>query len=318
MILENKHLKIKFTPYGASIQSLTIKKLNREVIYGYLNDEDYKINKDYMGCIVGRSAGRIRNAIIYDNDKEYLITKNFEQKHNLHGGKGLHNKKFLYKKEDSKITFYTNTPHLYDGFFGECDIKVTYELIDNKIKLTLEATTPKKAYINLTNHVAFNLNHDKNIDILNHKLYIDANQMINLDKDFIPSEIVKVDKVFDFRTPKQIGLDINTINEQLEIGKGYDHPYILNGEGLRKVCSLEVDDLKLNLSTTFPCLVLYIGNFMPPRIKLMAGESHYRGSIALEAQGIPNNQEFKKYKNQNIITNKDPLKETIIWEFELT
>ena len=104
MILENEFLKITFTPYGASIMSIVVKKLNREIVYGYLNEEEYKENKDYFGCVVGRSTGRIRNGVIYDNDEKYELTKNFENKHTLHGGFGLHNKEFSYEIKE-KIIF---------------------------------------------------------------------------------------------------------------------------------------------------------------------------------------------------------------------
>ena len=315
MILENKHLKVTFTPYGASIQSIVYKALNREVVYGYKNEEDYKINNDYLGCIVGRCAGRIRDGVIYD-DKAYPLTKNFNQSHTLHGGSGLHNKVFNYEIKGDTITFKRHSPHLEDGFFGSCDIEVVYQLLDNQLILKLHASTDKRAYINLTNHVAFNLNEDKEKNILNHKLFIDADYMINLDEAFIPTKIVKVNEVFDFRRAKPIEEDIYKSNEQLLIGKGYDHPFILNGKNLALASTLEVEDLKLKLYTTQPSLVVYVGNFMPEGLTLVSGKSHYRGSIALEAQGIPNNQEFLEYKHANIITKEKPLNETIIWEFE--
>lgn len=315
MILENRHLKVTFTPYGASIQSIIIKALNREVVYGYLNELDYQTNNDYLGCIVGRSAGRIRNATLY-HQQTYVLTKNFNNHHTLHGGGGLHNKYFDYEIKDNSIIFKRHSPHLEDGFFGDCDIKVIYELIENRLILHLLATTKTTAYINLTNHVAFNLNEDKDSDILNHKLYINADQMIQIDEAFMPYQIVKVNEVFDFRRQKRIDEDIYKPNEQLFKGQGYDHPFILNGHGLRRVSILEVEDLRLKLSTTQPCLVVYSGNFMPDGLDLISGKSKYRGSIALEAQGIPNNQEFNLYKNDNIITKENPLNETIIWKFE--
>ena len=65
--------------------------------------KSYK-NKDYFGCVVGRSTGRIRNGVIYDNDENEL-TKNFENKHTLHGGFGLHNKEFSYEIKEKKLFF---------------------------------------------------------------------------------------------------------------------------------------------------------------------------------------------------------------------
>lgn len=178
-----------------------------------------------------------------------------------------------------------------------------------------DVATKTRAYISLTNHVAFNLNEDKDTDILNHQLFINASKMINLDKEFIPSKIVSVNSVFDFRMKKEIKRDLFLKDEQLLIGKGYDHPYILDKSIDNLACTLEVEDLKVNIYTTLPVLVLYIGNFIEEQNNLISGKSHYRGSVALEPQGIPNNQEFKEYKDNNIITKEKPLKEYIIWEF---
>lgn len=317
MILENNYLKVTFTPYGASIRSIVVKKVNREVVYGYFDEDKYKTNNEYLGCIVGRNAGRIRNGVIFDREgKLYSLPKNHNNQHTLHGGFGLHNKKFAFEKKENTIIFSYHSLNLENGFFGECDIKITYTLNKNKLILNMEGTTKETAYLNLTNHVSFNFNEDKKSTILNHKLTIDADQFMALDDEFIPYKIVSVEEAFDFRKGKKIGKDIHLNNKQLQIGKGYDHPFILNGTGLRQIASLEGEDVKMHLYSSHPALVVYVGNFMPEGIKLMKGYSTYRGSVALEPQGIPNNQEFEKYKSDYIITNNNPLKETIIWEFE--
>ena len=170
----------------------------------------------------------------------------------------------------------------------------------------------------MTNHVAFNLNSDKTQDILNHKLWINADKMIHLDDAFMPSKIVEVNNVFDFRNEKPIKQDLFKDDPQLQIGGGYDHPYLLNGSGLRLSSKLSVCDLTLNIYTTAPALVLYIGNFMPEGMNLVEGKSLYRGSVALETQGVPNNQEFEVYQNDNIITEDKPLTEKTIWEFQIS
>lgn len=315
MILENDYLKITFTSYGASIRSIIVKELNREIVYGYLNESSYQDNKDYFGCVVGRSAGRIRNGVIYDNDTKYELTKNFQNKHTLHGGYGLHNKKFSYELGENKIIFSTISPHLDNGFFGDCEIKIIYELIDNKLSMDIFATTKTRAYLNLTNHMAFNLNQDKEKNILNHQLLINADKMIEIDNECIPYRIVEVNNNFDFRIKKEIQQDLFAKDEQLIIGKGYDHPYLLNKVNDNLASTLEVEDLKVNIYTSFPALVLYIGNYLEDEIDLTSGKSIHRGSVALEPQGIPNNQEFEQYKNNNVIAKNKPLKEYVIWEF---
>lgn len=311
--LENEKLKIVISKYGASITRFILKeKNNLNIIASYKNESSYKENQDYFGCIVGRAAGRIRNASLNYKDDNYILTKNFLDKHCLHGGVGFSKKEFVCKKINNKVICLYNSPNKEDGFLGNLQVKAVYELIDNKLSLTLTAMTDTNSYINLTNHVSFNLSGEENIN--NHKLFIDANKVIYLDKEFIPKKIVEVDKTFNFNTPKYIGEDIKNKHPQLKLAGGYDHPYILNNDGLTKKASLSSNDITINFYSNQKSVVLYTGNFLNSNIEDFFGIPSKRKTVALEFQGIPNNQEFNEYKNDNYITNKDNYEKKIIWE----
>ncbi len=66
--------------------------------------------------------------------------------------------------------------------------------------------------------------------MLGHELTIDADRFTPVDKTLIPTgELRPVEGTpFDFRTAKPIGRDIDAENEQLTIGDGYDHNFVLN------------------------------------------------------------------------------------------
>jgi|SRR5690554_3527180 len=314
IILENDFLKITFNKYGASITSLLVKKVNRDVVYSYKDDLNYKNNFMFLGCMIGRSSGRIENAIIEIDKNKYQLEKNFLNKHNLHGGKGIHNLLFSYKISNDEVLFERELKHLDDGFVGNVKISLTYKIIDNKLKLNIYATTDRLTYLNLTNHVSFNLNQSKYKTILDHKLYINSKNYIKLNKEMIPKKISKVNSVFDFSNKKYIKTDFYNKNRQLKIANGYDHTYILNNDSNIKA-TLEIEDLKLNLYTTNKALVVYTGNNQKEGILTKVDKSYKYGSISLEAQGVSNNQKFKEYRNDNLIDIDKPYNENIIWEF---
>jgi len=57
--LENKFLKVELLNLGAIIRKIEFK--DRNVVLGYEDIEKYRENPAYLGAIVGRTAGRIKN-----------------------------------------------------------------------------------------------------------------------------------------------------------------------------------------------------------------------------------------------------------------
>lgn len=316
IILENDFLKVKFNQYGASITSLFVKKVKRDVIYGYKDKTKYKNNELYFGCIVGRSSGRIENAEIDIDNKTYQLTNNYLNKHNLHGGSGISNKKFNYVIEDKKVIFNIKLDHLEDGFIGNIDLTIIYTLNKNQLIMETKGTSDRLSYLNITNHSSFNLNQEKYKNILSHNLYINSSKYIEVNDEMIPHKISEVSNTFNFKKLKQIKKDLSFLNPQIKIANGYDHAFILNSTNLNdKALSLKVDDLTLNLYTNNKSVVIYTGNYLEEGIKTNVNQTYKNGSIAIEAQGIPNNQKFDEYKLDNLIDISKPYDKITIWEF---
>ena len=181
------------------------------------------------------------------------------------------------------------------GFPGNVCARVTYSLTDdNTLDIEYEAVTDEPTVINMTNHSYFNLNGDATTDILNHLLTIDADCYTPIGEDFIPTgELASVDGTpMDFRQAKAIGRDIDTDYEQLRIGRGYDHNWVLNTKGndSRPCARLEspVTGIAMEVFTTEPGMQVYTGNFLDGSVLGKNGIAYQqRSAVCLETQKFP-------------------------------
>jgi aldose 1-epimerase len=119
------------------------------------------------------------------------------------------------------------------GFPGNVKAEVIYSWTDNnEIVMDYRCTTDKKTVINVTNHAYFNLHGAGNGDILDHELTLRASAFLPIDSVSIPTGEIRpvAGTPFDFTTPHTIGERINQDYEQLKMGRGYDHNFILDNE----------------------------------------------------------------------------------------
>ena len=307
-LLENQNLKVFVTNYGARIVSLVVRdkfNQNLDVVLGFKSIDDYlKANEPYHGATIGRYANRISKGVFLLDGKEYNLPINNGINH-LHGGpKGFHNKIWsIVSFDKEKIVMTLNSEDGEMGYPGNLDVELTYQIVDNQLEISYKATTDKKTPINLTNHSFFNLAGEGSGTINNHILKLNSDFYTPVDSTLIPLGEKRLvdDSPFDFRKPKAIGSEINSSDDQIVYGGGYDHNFILNKtvqDTLSHAATVFEPNrgVKMDIFTTEPAIQFYGGNFMDGSDVGKYGKKFlYRESFALETQHYPdspNNQDF--------------------------
>ncbi|APQ18138.1 galactose mutarotase [Maribacter hydrothermalis] len=302
-ILSNKGgVEVEIITYGGRITSLKTvdNKGNLEnVVLGFEDLEQYEKPNPYFGALVGRYGNRIANGKFILNNTEYTLAKN-NGENSLHGGlKGFD--KVVWKVEDVKdgdkgvLKLSYVSKDMEEGFPGSLTTFVTYTLnADNSLDVLYEATTDKTTIVNLTQHTYFNLSGNFSESIVDHEVEIYADKFVPVDDDLIPlGNLASVDGTpFDFRTSKLVSRDINSKNEQIVIGGGYDHCWVLNNPevGYRSVAKVyhSKSGRAMEVLTNEPGVQFYTGNFLDGTLPSPNGGTFdKRSGFCLETQHYP-------------------------------
>lgn len=268
------------------------------IVLGMDNLEDYTNATTYFGAIIGRFGNRIANGKFSLNGTDYQLATNDGANH-LHGGVQGFDKKVWtmapFSTENSAgVTLSLVSPDGDQGYPGELTTQVTYTLTNkNTLDMQFVAKTNKPTIINMTQHSYFNLAGKG--DILDHQMQINSNAITPVDGGLIPTgELMQVAGTpFDFRNPKAIGKEINVDDEQLKLGKGYDHNFVLknkpNHDLIEAANVYEPSSGRtLTVYTEEPAVQFYSGNFLDGSSKQASGLVHkLRSGFCLEPQHFP-------------------------------
>ncbi len=296
-VLENKnHMKVSMTDFGATLVQVLVPDDNgqlHDVVLGYDDVNGYEEGTYFFGATVGRIANRIQGASFELNGIRYELEKN-DGNNSLHSGTNFINKRMWNVKEhdDSHVTFAIFSPDGDQGFPGDVEISVTYTLTDdNELKISYYAVPEADTLLGFTNHSYFNLSGHASGDVLSQEVMIDADAFTRADAESIPTgELTPVEGTpMDFRVMKSIGQDIAEDYEALNFGNGYDHNWVLNGSGLRKVAAMysEETEISMEVYTDLPGMQLYTGNFIEPSQGKDGAAYDFRSGVCFETQFFP-------------------------------
>lgn len=287
--LENKFLKVEFLNLGAIIKKIEFKDKN--IVLGYEDIEKYRENPAYLGAVIGRTAGRIKDGLLKLDNTEYQLDKN-NNGNTLHGGKNSISHRFWNVQNiENGLCFSIKSSNLDNGYPANIEIKVSYILNNNELFIKYFVTTDNLTYLNLTNHSYFNLSGDSDNTIYEDILKIDSNYLIGINENSIPCETINLDNnIFDFREDKKLKEFFKADNEQKTIANnGIDHPYIFNKEiGKLEIKNLE-SGIKMSVETNNPAVVIYTANYLQD----IGFKKH--SAICFETQEVPN-----LYRDKNI------------------
>ncbi|WP_339651952.1 aldose epimerase family protein [uncultured Maribacter sp.] len=302
--------EVDIITYGGRITSLkTVDNKGKleNVVLGFENLEQYEKDNPFFGALVGRYGNRIAKGKFSLNNTDYTLAKN-NGENSLHGGlKGFD--KVVWKVVDIqdgdkgvlKLSYLSK--NMEEGFPGNLTTMVTYTLnSDNSLDVLYEATTDKTTVVNLTQHSYFNLSGDFSQTILDHEVEIDADTYIPVDGGLIPTgELAMVEGTpFDFREAKLVGKDINAENEQIKLGGGFDHCWVLNDyeSGYRSVAKAYHPESgrTLEVLTDEPGIQFYTGNFLDGTLPAPNGGTFAkRSGFCLETQHYPDSPNQPKF-----------------------
>jgi len=309
-ISNGRGMDVKVTNYGGIITSITVPDrlgIPGEVVLGFDSLQEYLGPHPCYGATIGRYANRIAKARFVLNGREYRLAANDGQNH-LHGGLKGFDKIFweakeISSEENSALRLNYLSVDGEEGYPGNLSVSVTFSVTKNDaLKIDYSATTDRSTVLNLTNHSYFNLSAGGSNDILDHKLQIDADYYLPIDREALPlgatREVARTP--FDFRKSTPIGRRIDEKDEQLLFGEGYNHMWVLHGRGEAPTRVATVFDPKsgrtMELLTTEPGVQLFTANFPGDMFRGRSGAfCPCRGGFCLETQGYadaPNHPEY--------------------------
>jgi aldose 1-epimerase len=309
-LMNRQGMQVKVLDFGAIISEIHVPDRDgrfADVVLGFERIEPYLHNTPFLGAIIGRYGNRIAQGRFHLDGKEYQLAVNNPPNH-LHGGnQGFHQVMWQaapFANDDAVgITFTRSSPDGEDGYPGKLDVTLTYELDnDNALSLRYHAVTDQATPVNLTNHSYFNLAGQGTI--LGHALSINADRYLPVDAGSIPTgELADVSGTpFDLRQSTVIGDNIALPHEQLRIGRGYDHNFVLNqqpGQLLNLAATVREPQSGrvMQVYTQEPGIQFYSGNFLDGSQHGKQGAIAYRGALCLETQHFPDSPNQSHFPN---------------------
>ena len=326
LLKNDKGMIVKVMEYGATITSIALPSTTEhiDVVCGFDKFEDYLSaeyisNNPYFGCVVGRYANRIKDGKFTLGQKTYELTLNNGNNH-LHGGikgfdKKIWNSKAFKSSNSIGVEFSMTSPHLEEGYPGNVQVKVVYELNNNnELYINYYAETDKKTPLALTNHTYFNLSGFKE-NVGSHEVMIKSDRLLIKDESNCPDGNVEpVKESFDFRVKKSL---LDTLKK---LPSGIDHYYVLNKKQklTEKAADFEYakNGITLEVYTTEPGMQFYTGQYISNSLsRNKANQYGPLSAFCCETQRYPNGVNIADSPGSYTLVD-EPFESTTIYKFK--
>jgi len=302
-VLSDSGYSVEIITYGAAVRSIHVPVAGgkRDVALGFDDVAGYENSIAYHGAIIGRIGNRVRNAEYEMNGKKYKMDVNCGP-HCLHGGVvGLSQQVWKGVQEQGALVLtLIDKEGTAAGLPGNLEVSTKYTLENGELGIEYNAVCDKDTPINLTNHCYFNLSGHDAGSIKNHKIQIFSHKITEVDEEVITTgKLLEVTGTpFDLREMTPIAPGLESGCEQIKIGGGYDHNWVLSNEPYRKLtiaASLECDGLSMACLTTKPGVQFYSGNMMQEERGKGGTLYKKRYGLCLETQYWPNSVNIPEF-----------------------
>ncbi|MEM9362481.1 MAG: aldose epimerase family protein [Bacteroidota bacterium] len=265
-LINAKGMELEVCNYGATLMALRVPNCNNKlvnVVVGLNAAEDYVSLKYqeqnlFLGCTIGRYAGRISGGSFKLKGKEYILES--EDGVHLHGGHNGLDKRYwdILSTKDGKspsVKLALQSHHMDEGYPGNLKVTVEYELLEsNALRILYKAATDRTTVLNLTNHAYYNL--DGEGSIAEHFLQINSNKILELDKKKLPTgKIVNCSKTnYDF---------VNKAKVKKVMESGLDTVYVLSPKPFSAALYSEKSGICMKVLSKQPAVVIYTPTEFP-------------------------------------------------------
>lgn len=316
--------------YGGIVTSLKVADKHGkfgDVVLGYDTLDGYIEKSPHFGCLVGRYGNRIAKGKFTLNGKEYTLAVN-NPPNSLHGGvmgfdKVVWKAKVLVSSTGPALELNYTSKDGEEGFPGNLKVAATYTLTeDNALRLDFIATTDADTVCNLTHHSYFNFAGKG--EVLGHVVTIHADRFTPVDANMIPTGELRPVKgtPLDFTKPTSIGARINSDDEQIKLGGGYDHNWVVNqatpGQLTHAATVTEPTSGRvMEVWTTEPGIQFYTGNFLDGSITGKGGWTYQaRNGFCFEPQHFPDSPNQPSFPT-TVLKPGQTYQNTIIYKFSV-
>lgn len=325
---------VDLSTFGATIVSIKVPDKDGKLVdvtQGYNSVTPYEQSPvGHAGGTIGPCANKINNGTFTLNDKEYKLECNKDNgKTHSHGGsEGFDVKNWNAEIIKDGIKFTYNKKDMESGYPANVTASVTYKL-DNKNRLHLqyEAQSDSDTIINMTNHSYFNLDgaeYTRENSVYDHLVELPNSTKFTVNNEIaVPTgEIAEVEGTpFDFREAKSIKEVIDSDNEQLKIGAGFDQNYVIDGyDGKKMIEVAKVTSpktgIKLNVSTNLPGFQFYTANHLGKETQPAGKDGQRyekRSAFCIEPQFFPD--AINTFEEKPILKKGETYNREIIYSF---
>ena len=304
----SKGASCTLTNLGGAIISVRVpdkKGIIDNVVLGFNDVKQYAKNPGFLGALIGPVGNRISGAKFKFKNKTYKFTPN------ENGTTLLHSVPFGFDRQlwDASVEATANRAILTlkhsflnddTGFPGDLDVTVKYTFTEeNSLRIDYTAQSNAPSFLSPTNHAYFNLAGTGKARIPGvgrQNVQIFADKYTVVKDGCIPVKNESVEGTpFDLRQGVKLseGFKHEKENEQMQIGCGYDHNFILSEQidltGLRAaaVVSDRISGREMRVYTDMPAIQFYTANHLR---RYNAEEKRWYGkrkALCLETQCTP-------------------------------
>lgn len=331
-LVNTKGMQLSAMNYGAAVTAILMPDKfgkNKNIVLGFDSVDKYVEHRPFYGATIGRVAGRIAGGKFKLKDKTVQVMVNEGENHH-HGGNPAFESRFWTVEtkaaadaDEGTLTFTYVSPDGENGYPGNLTVQVVYTLTEqNEWKIHYTATTDETTLFNPTNHVYFNLTGDHTKGVLEHELQLNSDCYAPLREDSIPTgELADVtDTDFDFRQSKPLKTGVDSDHPQLQLNRGYDHPFVLNHSLNQHQADGQISDpvsgRRVWFTTDREAVVVYLNNWADGAYDIDSQPVLAYSGVALETQTLPDAINHKNFGN-SILNPGETFQSETVYHFDL-